>query len=265
MVVVVYWAMDTMADLPHRKQSPLNPLKIKMQEHKFPTHEKKLIAIARHALLTTALASVFLPASSLAQAPEGSISDLAKQGNSVTVATPVYSQIVMFSYPPGFKPAFAKNTGTSYMQEYVLEGETVEKWTQMVTLSGVKGLSINQAFTPRSFVEFVASGFRSACPSSFAARSFGTLKISGHDAFVALFGCGTVSAEPARSEIAMVLAVKGVHDYYTIQWAERAAPSSSLILDGEKWIERLKVLNPIKVCDRVPNEPAPYPSCINQK
>ena len=114
-------------------------------------------------------------------------------------------------------------------------------------------------------MEFVASGFKSSCPSSFAARTFGTLKISGHDAFVALIGCGTVSTEPARSEIAMVLAVKGANDYYTLQWAERAAPSSSPILDGENWIERLKVLHPIKVCNRVPHEPAPYPSCINQK
>ncbi|PUE21627.1 hypothetical protein B9Z43_00030 [Limnohabitans sp. MMS-10A-192] len=236
-----------------------------MQEHKLPTHGKKLTSIALHASLLLALTAVFLATSSQAQAPEASISDLATQGHSVTVATPVYSQIVMFSYPPGFKPAFAKNTGSSYMQEYVLEGETVEKWTQMVTLSGAKGLSTNQALTPQRFVEFVASGFQRTCPSSFAARSFGTLKISGHEAFVALVGCGTVPTEPARSEIAMVLAVKGSNDYYTIQWAERATPSPLPILDGEKWIERLKVLSPIKACDRVPNEQAPYPSCINQK
>ena len=138
-----------------------------MQEHKLSTHGKKLISVVRHAWLLTALTAVFLSTSSLAQAPEASISDLAKQGHLVTVATPVYSQIVMFSYPPGFKHAFSKNTGSSYMQEYVLDGETVEKWTQMVTLSGAKGLSSNQALTPQRFVEFVASGFQRTCPSSF--------------------------------------------------------------------------------------------------
>lgn len=265
MVVVVYWAMTTMVGQLHRSESHLNPCKIKMQEHKHRIYRKKLTSISTLAVVHTILAAFFLPTSSQAQAPEASISDLAKQGHSVTVATPVYSQIVMFSYPPGFKHAFSKNTGSSYMQEYVLDGETVEKWTQMVTLSGAKGLSSNQALTPQRFVEFVASGFQRTCPSSFAARSFGTLKITGHEAFVALVGCGTVSTGPARSEVAMVLAVKGANDYYALQWAERAAPSSSPILDGEKWIERLKVLNPIKVCDRVANEPAVYTSCINQK
>jgi hypothetical protein len=136
----------------------------------------------------------------------------------------------------------------------------------MVTLTGAKGLAANQAVTAQRLVEQIAGGFQRACPSSFAAQPFGTLKISGYDAFVALFGCGTVSSGFPRSEVAMVLAVKGAADYYTIQWAERAQESAQRpVLDGEKWLGRLKQLNPIKVCDRVPNEPAPYPSCINQK
>jgi hypothetical protein len=225
-----------------------------------------MTSVAYRAFLLAALTAVWAPTSSIAQAPGGSLGDLAKQGQSITTVTPVYSQLVMFSFPPGFKPAFAKDSGPNYVQEYVLEGESVEKWTQMVTLTGAKGLAANQAATPQRVVESIASGFQRACPSSFAVLPFGTLKVSGHDAFVALFGCGSVTIGPARSEVAMVLAVKGAADYYTVQWAERAAPSSQRpTLDGEKWIGRLKVLNPIKVCDRVPNEPAPYPSCINQK
>lgn len=222
--------------------------------------------ISHRAWLLAALVAVWVPTSSKAQAPRGSLGDLARQGHSVATVTPVYSQLVMFSYPPGFKPAFAKDSGPSYIQEYVLEGETVERWTQMVTLTGAKGLAANQAVTPQRVVESIASGFQRACPSSFAAIPFGALKVSGHEAFVALFGCGAVSIGPARSEVAMVLAVRGAADYYTIQWAERADPSSQRpVLDGEKWVARLKALNPIKVCDRVPNEPAPYPSCIDQK
>lgn len=225
-----------------------------------------MIAVAHRAFLLPVLVALSAATSSVAQTPGASLGDLAKQGHSVTTVTPVYSQLVTFSYPPGFKPAFAKDSGPNYIQEYVLEGETVEKWSQMVTLTGAKGLAANQAVTPQRFVEHIAGQFQRACPSSFAVQPFGTLKISGYDAFVALFGCGTVSSGPPRSEVAMVLAIKGVADYYTVQWAERAQQSAQRpALDGEKWLGRLKQLNPIKVCDRIPNEPAPYPSCINQK
>lgn len=220
-------------------------------------------SIAARAL---SLLLVSAPTWSIAQSSDGSISDLAKQGRSVTVVTPVYTQLVAFSYPPGFKPAFANDRGTQYTQEFVLEGETVEKWSQMVTLTGAKGLASNQEVTPQRFVQHIAGGFQRVCPSTFAAQAFGTLKVSGHDAFVALVGCGTVTSGLPRSEIAMILAVKGSADYYTVQWAERNQQSSQPpMLDPEKWRARLKQLNPIKLCARIPNEPAPYASCINQK
>ena len=224
------------------------------------------MSIGLRALLLSVFIAASAATSSMAQKPGGKPGDPAKQGRSVTAVTPVYSQLLMFSYPPGFKPAFEKDSGPNYIQEYVLEGETVEKWSQMVTLTGAKGLAANQSVTPQRLVEHIAGGFQRACPSSFAAQPIGALKVSGYDAYVALIGCGTVSGGPPRSEIAIVLAVKGAADYYTIQWAERAQPSAQRpVLDAEKWSGRLKQLNPIKVCNRVPNEPAPYPSCMNQK
>jgi hypothetical protein len=223
-------------------------------------------SIAGRALLILLLGSILLPASSVAQNRSGSISDLASQGYSVTAVTPIYSQLVMFSYPPGFKPAYAKDSGAQYTQEYVLDGETVEKWSQMVTVTGAKGLAANQEVTPQRFLQHIAGGFQRACPSTFAAHAFGTLTISGHDAFAALVGCGTVSSGVPRSEVAILLAVKGSADYYTIQWAERTQQSPQPpVLDPAKWLARLKLLNPIKLCARMPNEPAPYPSCLNQK
>lgn len=215
--------------------------------------------------LTTIL---FLSALTLAfaQKPEGSIGELAKKGHSVTAITPVYSQLVRFSYPPGFEPAYARDGGSQYIQEYVLEGETVEKWSQMVTLTGAKDLAPNPKVTPQRFVQHIAAGFQRACPSTFAAQGIGTVKISGHEAFIAIVGCGAVSGSKARSEIAVILAIKGSADYYTIQWAERAQPTGQPpALDARKWLARLKRLNPIKVCARIPGEPAPYASCMNQK
>ncbi len=214
---------------------------------------------------TAAAALISMATLCMAQSTSGSPGDLAAQGRSVAAVTPVYSQLVMFTYPAGFKPAYAKDAGTQYIQEYVLDGETVEKWSQMVTLTGAKGLAESQEVTPQRLLEHIAGGFQRSCPSSFVAQAIGSLKISGHDAFVALAGCGTVSTGAPRSEVAILLAIKGTADYYSIQWAERGPQSlQPPRLDAEKWLARLKQLYPIKLCGRVPNEPAPYPSCINQ-
>jgi hypothetical protein len=206
------------------------------------------------------------PDSSVAQDQRSGINELRQQGYSVGVVTPVYSQLVRFSFPSGFKPAHQNDTGSYYIQESVLEGETVQKWSQMITLTGSKGLSANPNATPQRFLQQVAAGYQRACPPTFSAKALGALTIDGRDAFAAIIGCGAVQSGPPRSEVAVLLAVKGSFDYYTIQWAERASPiSQPPVLDDAMWLVRLKQLYPIKLCERVPNEPAPYPSCVDQK
>ncbi|WP_138513166.1 hypothetical protein [Rhodoferax bucti] len=176
--------------------------------------------------------------------------------------TPVFSQLVSFSYPSGFVPAFEDSKPGGYIQESVLRGETLERWTQMLTLSGVRDLAAHAQMTPSRFAGSMAAGFKNACPQSYAAQGLGEMRVGNHDAFAALIGCG-IAPGGTRSEVALVLVVKGERDYYTLQWAERAEPvSSPVALDAAKWSERLQRLMPMKLCPRVPGEAAPYPSCL---
>ena len=86
-----------------------------------------------------------------------------------------------------------------------------------------------------------------------------------HEAYAAVAGCGKVGAD-GHSETALIIAVKGSSDAYTIQWAERTAPASSGgDIDEAKWQGRLHELMPIRLCAIVPGEAAPYPSCLQQK
>ena len=196
-----------------------------------------------------------------------SVEDLRAQGYSVTSISPVFSQLVMLPMPKGFVIAFEKtSSGNQYIREAVLQGETTAKWSQMITLTGAKGLAANPNVTPRLLIERIAGGFKRDCPDSFFAKGIGTMKISGQDAFAALVSCGTTSAKEKQSETASLLAIKGTDDYYTVQWAERGTGSLQPIPpDDSKWAERFKILNPIRLCPIVPGEAAPYPSCVNQK
>jgi hypothetical protein len=191
---------------------------------------------------------------------------LAGEPASFTAISPIFGQLVAFSQPADFRVAFEKPTADRYLREAVLKGETVEQWTQMITVSGAKGLASNRNLTPSGFVGMLADGFNKACPETYAANPIGDLEISGYDAFAAVASCGAVkSPNGEHSETALVVAIKGESDYYTIQWAERTDSSDEpLAIDEAAWKERLDMLGPILLCPIVPGEKAPYPSCVEQ-
>jgi len=134
-------------------------------------------------------------------------------------------------------------------------------------VTGAKGLAASPDLSAQSVVEQIASGFKGACPDTFSANAVGAMKISGRDAFAAWASCGTVqSDEPKHSESALLIAIKGTADYYTIQWAERdPASSQPIAFNDERWKDRLDKLKPIKLCRLIPREAPLYPSCVNQK
>ncbi len=191
-----------------------------------------------------------------------------RNGASIHWIAPIFSQLVATSVPTGFTalPVYeATLPGPRYLRETVLEGENADDWTQMITVTGAKDLSDRPNVTLQGFVERMAGGYKKACPDSFSAASVPVAKISGYDTFGAIVSCGTSPMTQGRtSESAMILAIKGQHDYYTVQWAQRSKPSSGpLAIDSAMWIERFHALAPIKVCAIIPGESAPYQSCVD--
>jgi hypothetical protein len=187
------------------------------------------------------------------------------------MVTPIFSEIVVLHYPAGFVGAFSHTNphpdGNYYIQELVLQGETADQWSQMITTTGKEGLASNANLTPKAVLESIATGFKRGCPDTFSVKGLGSTKVGDHDAFVAWVSCGTVnSVAGAHSESTLLIAVKGTADYFTLQWAERGPASSQpLAYDEAKWGGRLKRLTPEKMCPRTPGEAAPYPSCVDKK
>jgi hypothetical protein len=219
--------------------------------------------------IASAVALSLLTAYSLADtdAPPQTIDSLRKQGYSVKSITPIFSQLLLISHPQGFKTVFENTHESQYIRESVLEGENETKWSQMITITGAKGLATNPNVTPKRFIEGMATGFKRACPNSFSALALVDGKVGTFDAFTAVVSCGTSPTTSGQtSESAVITAIKGERDYYTIQWAERTAPSAIPIqIDKSQWVERFKMLTPIKLCKIIEGEAAPYPSCISSK
>jgi hypothetical protein len=174
--------------------------------------------------------------------------------------------LVAYSLPQGFKPASQEVKRESYIQEFVPLGETVNEWTQMITVTGAKGIAAESNWSPQVFIGHIANGFKNTCRNTFAVKGIEALKVSGYDAYAAVTGCGTLSKEDKTySEIALILAIRGSKDFYTIQWAERGPARQWPDFDMEIWRAKLDQLAPIKVCARVLGEAEPYPSCLEQK
>jgi hypothetical protein len=186
---------------------------------------------------------------------------------SSTVISPVFGQLVRISMPAGFVAIRENTEDAFYIREAVPNGETANAWTQMITITGSKGMASVANFSPQKLTASVAFGFKKACPESFALKDLGETKFGDQDAYLAVASCGEVASSADRhGETALIVAVKGTSDAYTVQWAERTPQASPAPAINEvMWQGRLRELMPIRLCPIVPGEAAPYPSCLQQK
>jgi hypothetical protein len=206
------------------------------------------------------LASIVLHGGAVAESPAAP---------PLAAITPVFAQLVMFSLPAEFKspkPNYEKNSGSFYIREQVPEGETLGKWSRMLTLSGTRGLAGNPNATPQALLARMSADFQRNCPDTFSTEAPGSQKVDGYDAYEVIVSCGRVqSGKESYSESAVMLTVKGSSDYYTLQWTERGRDSAQgRPIDVAYWAKQLARLNPIRLCPIVPGEGAPYSSCARR-
>jgi len=187
-------------------------------------------------------------------------------GGSVGVIAPIFSQLVYFHEPANFVSVFENTHGDRYIHEWVLPGESVSNWTQMLTVTGAQDFSAKHPdATPKVFATSIASGFQRACPSSFAVKELYEGQLNARDAFIMVVSCGNAAASAGHSETAMIAVVKGEKDFYTLQWSQRGdAMPTPMDIDVKMWAARMKGLMPLKLCSIVPGEQPPYPSCVGR-
>lgn len=192
--------------------------------------------------------SVFVMAGLLATA-------LPAHAQEVTATARVYDRIAAFALPEGFVGAYENEGGGSYLLEFVPQGESVEGWSEMITLSGAKGLAV-QMPAPLDVAATIGAGFRESCPESYRGSDEGAQQVAGGDAaHLVLFSCGAAGAE---TESALILVVISGEDVFTLQWAERGA---AVPPDADIWLPRFETVLSLRLCPVVEGEETPYPSC----
>lgn len=186
----------------------------------------------------------------------------------VEVRLPVFAQVVGF--PLAFEPVADYQLQTPegfFIVEWVPEGESVEHWTQMQTLTGHRSVGEGQDAAGAARIgETIAAnfldGYRQACAVEVDALPLPLTTDQGARAsFAAYIGCAHVAGHDHSEEMVLLVMV-GARDSYTLQWAERGPAREALDrAEFSRWRPRLDRLSEARLCTPPVGEQPPYPSC----
>jgi hypothetical protein len=201
------------------------------------------------ATLTLFAALVVTVGPSLAQAPS-------PVSETVTVSIPIFSQLVVFKVPKGWKPAHETKEAGHYLLEHIPADQTVQNWREMITVQGFQGLATRANAHPRGLINLLGTSIQSKCKENFIGQSYGDGKLDGADVSIALFGCGKLSQDQpgglkaGESEVALYVALKGTNDMYVIHKSVRGEGMATNEYPRQQLGPWLIPLQPVKLCDR---------------
>src|ERR1700735_4843221 len=83
---------------------------------------------------------------------------------------------LLVTAPPGYKVGFTHKKPNMLMTEFVPAKETVENWTEMVTVQVFFGLKA----TPQQFMDDMGKSWRAACPDAEEAHTVADAPENGY-------------------------------------------------------------------------------------
>jgi hypothetical protein len=156
------------------------------------------------------------------------------------------SESLLVSPPKDFKIGFQSNRNNSSMTEWVPTSETVEDWTQMLTVQVYRGATVEAA----AFLQGVGRRYMDACPGTTAKGIF-TGQVNGYVVSMLLLKCPN-NPSIGKPETTAFRVIKGKDALYSVQRAWRAVPADQDLNDV------MQALGKVTVCDtRTPDHPCP--------
>jgi hypothetical protein len=153
--------------------------------------------------------------------------------------------------PEGWKVGWGKNDKSLQMTELVPAAETVENWTQMVTVQIFKGRT---DLHPKTFSESMAGLFQRGC-DKVGTGKVGQRTVNGYASAQILIAC-TREAQSGRGSLTVVRSFAGNDSFYVVQMAWRTDPFAldAMPISREQFMQGLAHLDGAVVCDTRGNE-----------
>jgi hypothetical protein len=156
---------------------------------------------------------------------------------------------LLVTMPGGFKVGMNESRKGLIMQEWVPAGETVQNWTEMVTVQ----IFLNRAdIDPTQFLGLMEKQWAGACKGSTASPPT-VGKVNGYAAAMSLLRCPLL-AQTGKPETTMFRAIKGNDSFYLVQRAVRAVPDEARLQQMRRYLETVSLCDsrrPARSCPKV--------------
>jgi hypothetical protein len=174
---------------------------------------------------------------------------------SISTVQPVYSRIISFDLPRPFVAIYRKQAPGGYIAEYVPDGETLDGWTQMITVTANFGVG-SAAVDDAALANYIFG--RHECQGKLY-RDLGEVpSASSARQRVLVIGCDGAAPGAPGSERAAIAFLRDADHVWTVQFAQRVPPGGKAVLfDVDQSIARLAALNIRAFTEAEAGVPAP--------
>src|SRR5262249_18699407 len=145
---------------------------------------------------------------------------------------------LLVSPPVGFKVGFQDSRSGVTIQEWVPQGETVQNWSEMVTVQMFRN---RPDLEPRAMLDTIQRGWLKACNGSAPAPIVGG-RTNGYGPALMVLRWPP-NPGTGKPETTAFRAIRGRDSFYVVQRAVRSVPDSS-------WLQRMEsYVASVGVCD----------------
>ncbi len=156
---------------------------------------------------------------------------------SATARAQLVNENLLTEMPAGYKVDFQARKNSMLMTEMVPAGETVNNWTEMVTVQIFFGLKT----TPDQFRARMEKGWSASCAGS-DSRTTSAGTDNGYAAVTWMMSC-PLNPATGKPEMTWFKAIQGNDSFYVVQKAFKFTPSRDQTL---QWVTYLRK---VAVCD----------------
>jgi hypothetical protein len=151
----------------------------------------------------------------------------------------IEAENLLFAPPKEFRVGFQSNHDNRLMTEFVPTSETVEDWTEMLTVQIYRHATVDAA----TFLQGVGKRYLDACPGTTVEKGgLFTGTVNGYVVSMLLLKCPH-NPSTAKPETTAFRVIKGNDALYSVQHAWRSVASDQQLADA------MRSLAKVVVCD----------------
>lgn len=139
----------------------------------------------------------------------------AQKGDTIDTVQQVYSRVVTLKLPRPFVQVTRDERRGFFITEYVPDGETVDNWSRMITVTGTLGMGATRFSDTELAAQFEPKG----CPGKVFRDLGPAAPLLGVTGRVVVIGCGP--PDQPGAERGVIALYRDRQNSWTVQYAER--------------------------------------------